>query len=154
MYLTPYTRKSDATKLRSDIDRVFDTFLTEPFTGWSLTQGDTEQPVRFLPKLEVSETPKELLVKAELPGVDPAHVDVSLSEGILTIRGEKQAERTEEQKGFYHSERSYGSFMRQVQLPNTIDSDAVNAEFKNGLLTVRLGKARGAEPKKVPISAK
>lgn len=154
MYLTPVIRRNDAPKLRSDIDRVFESFFSESPGAWEGLNRRNDGASEFMPKLEVIETPKELYVKAELAGVDPGQVDVSLADGILTIRGEKHEEKVERQRGFYHSERSFGGFLRQIQLPNTIDSDKVDAEFKNGLLTVTIGKARGAEPKKVPILAK
>lgn len=103
------------------------------------------------PSLEVSETEKAVTVVAELPGLDQNEVDVSLHDGVLTLKGEKKSES----KGALYSERWHGQFQRSVQLGPDIDPDKVNASFKNGVLTVTLDKRQDAESKikRIPISS-
>jgi len=95
---------------------------------------------RLQPKIDVAETDKEIEVTVELPGLDEKDVEVTLADGVLTLKGEKKSERKEEGKGFYLSERSYGSFQRSVALPESVDADKVSAAFNKGVLTVKAPK--------------
>ncbi|HQP29278.1 MAG TPA: Hsp20/alpha crystallin family protein, partial [Syntrophales bacterium] len=97
---------------------------------------------------------KEVVVKAELPGIDEKDLDVSLSEHALTIKGEKKEEKEDQGKGYYRMERSYGSFHREIPLPASIDAKKVEAAFKNGLLTVTLPKTEEARKADRKISVK
>jgi len=92
------------------------------------------------PAIDVKETPEGLTVTAELPGLDQSDVEISLEEDVLTIKGEKKAEATREEKGMHIQERSYGSFARSLQLPFAPKADAVTASFAKGVLTVTLPK--------------
>jgi HSP20 family protein len=85
-------------------------------------------------------TDKEILVEAELPGIDDNDISLSLQDGVLTIRGEKKLERDEEKENYRMMERRHGSFQRSVRLPDTIDEDNIEASFDNGVLKVRLPK--------------
>ena len=93
-----------------------------------------------MPSVDVSESDKEIEVTAELPGIDEKDIDISLAEGVLTIRGEKKSEVEKKEKDYYLQERTFGSIERVVPLPDTIDLDSANATFKNGVLTVKLAK--------------
>lgn len=97
-----------------------------------------------LPTFEVSETDKAVEVRAELPGMDEKDIEVTLDENILTVRGEKKQERTENKKNYYLSECSYGEFHRAVPLPADIDRDRVKAAFKKGVLRITLPKTEAA----------
>jgi HSP20 family protein len=90
--------------------------------------------------MNVSETDKEIRITAELPGVTEQDIDVSLEDDMLTIRGEKKFERTDDKENFHFVERSYGTFQRSLRLPFSIDSEQVQASFENGVLTVTLPK--------------
>jgi len=130
--------------LQADVDRAFGEFwrsfgLPMP-RGWG---GDADLDT-FL-RLDVRETPKEVEVLAELPGMDDKDVDISVAEGTLTISGEKKAERTKEEKDYVLRERSFGHIERVVPLPDGLDIDAANATFKNGVLTVRIPKTAEAQ---------
>lgn len=92
------------------------------------------------PKVDVAETDKDVEVTVELPGLDEKDVEVTLADGVLTVKGEKKSERKEEGKGFYLAERSYGSFQRSIALPEGVDADKVSAEFSKGVLTVKAPK--------------
>src|SRR5690348_667910 len=130
--------------LQTDLDRAFEDFwrtfgLPMP-RGWG-TGADLDTPLR----LDVRETPKEVEVLAELPGMDDKDVDISVAEGTLTIRGEKKAERTKEEKDYVLRERSFGHVERVVPLPDGLDIDAANATFKNGVRSVRIPKTAEAQ---------
>lgn len=130
-------------RMRREMDRFWDSFLTR-----KPTDGTEEE---FLPALDLSETENELVVKCEVPEMDSKDIDISLSDGRLTIKGEKKQER-EEKKAHYHLvERSYGSFTRSVQLPKEVQSDKISASYKNGTLTVTLPKSEEAKKKEIKI---
>jgi len=108
----------------------------------------------WLPAVSVEETQDELVLTAELPGMDPADVDVEMENNVLTIRGEKREERKEENENRrYHVwERSYGSFERSFTLPRTVKAEEISAEFEGGLLRVRMPKAPEARSRRIEIT--
>ncbi len=124
---------------RGEMDRLFDDFLGGLPTLSNLRQTFPAAQV-LTPALDVKETEKELVVKADLPGIDEKDVYLTIQDGILTMRGEKKGERKDERENYYLVERSYGSFERSIRLPETIDEDKVEAHFDKGVLTVTLPK--------------
>jgi HSP20 family protein len=129
--------------LRREMDRLFDDFFTGfPRTGWLAVEPGT-----LSPSVDVAETEKEITVTAELPGLDEKDIEVSLSDGVLTLKGEKKSEKEEKGKTFYRSERSYGAFQRTIPLPVEVVEDKVEAEFAKGVLTVHLPKSPAAQKK-------
>src|SRR5436309_1925415 len=136
--------------LRNQINRVFDDFWGEP---WLEPRGDMGA-AGFWPQVDVTETDKEIKVCAEIPGVEPKDIDVSVEDGRLTIKGEKEYEREEKEKGQYRMERSYGSFERAIELPAEVDESKAKAEFKKGVLRLTLPKRPGAQSrrKKIPVT--
>jgi HSP20 family protein len=135
--------------LRNQINRVFDDFW-----GESTLTPRREMGARFWPQVDVTETEKEIKVSAEIPGVEPKDIDVSVEDGMLTIKGEKKYEREEKEKGQYRMERSYGSFERAIELPAEVDESKAKAEFKKGVLRLTLPKRPGAPSrrKKIPVA--
>ena len=130
------------------VDRFFRGFDIEPFgTGGSLS-GD------FMPRVDVRENDKEIKVTAELPGMDEKDIDVSLSHDSLTIRGEKRQETEDKGKDYYRSERSYGSFHRVVPLSAEVDEDKAEADFRKGVLKIRLPKTEAARSSRKKIKIK
>ena len=99
----------------------------------------------FVPEIDVKETDKEVRVTAELPGIEEKDIDVTLTEGVLTIKGEKREEHDEEKGDFFRSERRYGMFERSLALPNGIDANGAKASFKKGVLKVTLPKTAEAQ---------
>jgi HSP20 family protein len=99
----------------------------------------------FLPRVAVSETGKEVRISAELPGLDEKDVEVTVTNNMLTIKGEKKVEKEEEEGDYYHSERSYGYFDRTIALPQGIDADSAKAKFKKGVLKVTIPKKPEAQ---------
>jgi len=95
----------------------------------------------------------DLIVRAELPGVDPKVVDVRVENNVLTIRGERPFEQKVEQESYHRLERSYGTFSRSFALPTTIDADKIHAEYRDGVLNLTLPKSEKAKPKRIQIAA-
>lgn len=133
--------------LRSEMDRLFDRF----FGGMWSDEPGLSTGLGFLPSLDVSETEKEITVRAELPGVDPKDLNITISGQTLTLSGEKQESVERKDENFFHSERRFGSFRRTVQLPTPVDSEKVNAEFKNGVIHIRMEKVQAAIPKRITV---
>jgi HSP20 family protein len=117
------------------------------------TPADLPFAFRGYPSVDVSETEKNVIVKAELPGMDPKDVDLSIEKGTLVIRGEKKQESEEKNENYHRVERSYGSFHRSIPLPCKCDADKVKAKYKNGVLTVTLPKDKDAQPRRVSIES-
>jgi len=130
-------------KMRKEMDRLWDSFLE----GRPGRRAHEE----WAPALDFSETKSDLVVKAELPGIDPKDIDISINEGVLTIRGEKRQEKEEKEEGFHFVERSYGSFARSIRLPGEVQSDKINASYKNGVLKITLPKSEAAKKKEIKI---
>ena len=135
--------------LRREVDRLFDNFWLEPFGMFE------EWPSQFVPSVDVSENDKEVRVSAELPGMDEKDINVTISDHLLKIEGEKKQEQEEEKEGIYRKESSYGTFRRVIDLPAEIDEDKAEAEFKKGILKIRLHKTSEAQAnaKKIEVKA-
>jgi HSP20 family protein len=103
------------------------------------------------PAVEITEEKELVTVKAEIPGLKKEEIHVNLSDNLLTISGERKEEREKQEKGYYYSERSYGSFSRAIQLPAEVKSDKVSASFKDGVLEVKLPKTEQAKQREVAI---
>ena len=131
--------------LRSQINRVFD----NAFGGgnWPAESAGT-----FTPQLDVTETDKEIKICAELPGIESKEIEVNVTDDELIIRGEKQSERSSDEKGRQWTERTYGSFERTIPLPADVNGEKAKSEFKNGLLRITLPKREGAKPRSHKIN--
>ncbi len=129
--------------LQREMNRLFEDF----FQGFDLSPfgGETGVASPVSPRIDVSQTDAEIQVTAELPGMDENDLDVSLSDNVLTIRGEKKIEQEEKEKDYYRMERAYGSFHRAIPLPAEVDLERVAATFKKGVLTVVLAKVQQSE---------
>ena len=144
--------------LREDIDRVFDSY----FRGWPALRGfEFGFPPDFAkmdvsPTVDVGETDSGYEIAVELPGLDDKDVEVSLSDDMLTISGEKKTEREEKEKDFFLSERRYGVFKRPFRLPAEVEAGKIKAEMDKGVLSITLPKSAAAKSKqqKIEIAAK
>jgi HSP20 family protein len=105
----------------------------------------------WAPPVDIGETDKAYLIKAEIPGVKKEDVKIILQNGMLTIQGERKKEK-EEDKKYHRIERSYGIFARSFTVPDDADENAIKAEFKDGMLNVTLGKSEKAKPKAIEVS--
>lgn len=139
--------------LRRELDRLVDDFYADyslarwPVAGEQLAAG-------FLPRVDVSETDREVKISAELPGLSEQDIAVELDEHTVTIRGEKKEEREQKEQRWYRREQACGSFQRVIALPEGSQPDAARATFKQGLLTITLPKQAGAgsQRKVIPIT--
>jgi HSP20 family protein len=113
----------------------------------------TRTDLEFIPTFDVKETKDAYVFKGDFPGVKEDEVQVSLTGSRLTISGERMEEKRDDSDQYYAHERSYGSFMRTFTLPDDIDADKVNAEFKDGVLTVQVPKKPEAQPKRIELKA-
>jgi HSP20 family protein len=140
-------------RFAEQMDRVFEDFRRD----WSLLSRG-EMPWKggresaWLPAIEVYERGGKLVVRAELPGLEQKDVKVEVRDDAIAIQGEKRQEREEKSKGFYRSERSYGSFYREIPLPEGADAEQAKASFKNGVLEVTLpAPAKRPPGRSIPI---
>ena len=137
----------------------------EPYRG---TQGLESQVSRMLndffgrsqesnltswaPAVDIFESEHELVVKADLPDVKPEELDIRVENNILTIRGERKFEKKVDEKNYLRVERAYGSFARSFSLANTVNSEAIKAEYKDGVLTLTIPKREEAKPKQIKVN--
>jgi HSP20 family protein len=142
--LTPILRRTGL--LNCPERDFFDRFFAD-FALPSIAFEDTE----WMPAFDVSETDKELIVKGEVPGMDKKDINITVSDGMLTIRGEKKHEKKEENEHYHRVERRYGAFSRTMRLPHEVEADKVDATYKEGVLSIRLPKSEAVEPKKIEI---
>jgi HSP20 family protein len=106
---------------------------------------------RWVPAFDIAETETEIVVKAELPGMDVKDIEITLTDGLLTIKGEKKREHEDKRENYHRIERQYGSFSRSVSLSKGVKADAIDAGYKDGVLTVTLPKAEEHKPRKIEV---
>jgi HSP20 family protein len=138
----------------------------EPFRGFGTLQdqvnrlfnesfrahGEESALTTWAPAVDIYETPNELVVKADLPDVNEKDIDIRVENNLLTIRGERKVEKSVSEENFLRVERTYGSFSRSFSLPNTVNSEAIGADYKNGVLTVTLPKREESKPRQVKVN--
>jgi HSP20 family protein len=128
------------------MDRLWDSFFEDrPMVRRGDWMGE------WLPSLDLLETKNEFVIKAEVPGMTPKDIDISLAEGILTIRGEKKQEKEEKEENYHFVERGYGSFNRSIRLPGEVQSNKIKAAYKDGILRVTLPKTEETKKKEIKI---
>lgn len=131
-------------RLENEMTNVFDRFFG-PERG-VLTMEES-----FAPRVNVAETEGEFEVTVELPGIKPEEIKVELTDGQLSISGERSEEKEEKEKTYHRVERHYGSFRRVIPLPEAVDSEKIKAEGRNGILTVTIPKTEQAKPKQIEV---
>jgi HSP20 family protein len=132
--------------LQQEIDRLFDGF-SRGFAGFPNFPTTRE----LMPSMDVSETDKEIEITTELPGLEEKDIQLNMADNVLTIRGEKKNEREEKKKDYHLVERSYGSFVRSVQLPDGVNADNIKAVMSKGVLKVTVPKPAPAQSRKIDI---
>lgn len=138
-------------ELQRQMNQVFENFwgrMDRPLAGFDWPFGEQ------MPRSDVVETSEGIEVTIELPGMEQKDVEVSLAGDTLTIKGEKKVERQDEKKGYYVSERSYGSVYRTIPLPSGVDTEKADASFKNGVLTVKIPHSPEAKARAKRIEVK
>jgi len=127
------------------MDRLFeDSLFRVPPTGTALTA--------WAPNVDVRETPEELILEADLPGLEEKDLEIRVENHTLTVRGERKFENQVREDDYVRLERSYGSFSRSFSLPHAVKAEDIRADYRNGVLTVRLPKREEAKPKQIKVS--
>ena len=142
--LTPWSSFGRLSDLRAEIDRLFESPLNELTRTANLLSGWT-------PALDVFEDKDNFVVKAELPGMKKEDIDVRVENNILTIRGKKERKDEVKEDGYFRTERVYGAFSRSFSLPTTVEVSKIAAEYRDGVLTLRLPKAEEAKPRQIEV---
>ena len=142
--MSAWTGFNGLSTLRNEIDRLFETPLTELARASHLLSGSA-------PAVDIYEDKDNFVVKAELPGMKKEDIDVTLHDGSLSISGERTSEEKWEDAEVYRSERFFGRFQRTVSLPSSVNASGIKAQYKDGVLTVTLPKAEEAKPKQIDV---
>ncbi len=137
--------------LQNEIDRLFDDF-TRGFPSFPSLGGNGGMAA-MVPTMDVAETDKEIEITAELPGLEEKDVQINVADNILTIRGEKKAEKEQKDKNYRMVERSYGAFERSLELPEGINADSIKATIDKGVLKVVVPKPAPAQVKKIEVKS-
>lgn len=125
----------------------------EVFKTWNDERPSAAQAPAFRPLVDIVEAKDAIWLKAELPGVKLDDVHIEVEKNVLTLRGERKSEEKVEKDAFYRFERRFGSFARSFVLPDTVDGAAIDAELKDGILTVKLPKKAAPQPRKIAVKA-
>jgi HSP20 family protein len=145
MSIVPWKPLGELTTLRSEMDSLWDRFFPEkPF-------HERYQTHEWLPSIDLKESKDALVVKAELPGLEAKDVELTLTEDILTIRGEKKEEKEEKDEHHFFVESYCGAFERKIKLPMLVKTDKIDATFDKGVLTINLPKSEEARKKEIKI---
>jgi HSP20 family protein len=131
--------------LQDEVNRLFEDNLTRERSGHA-------DLATWAPPVDIYETENELVVKAELPDFQDKDIDVRITNNTLTIRGERKFEKDIKEDNYLRIERAYGSFVRSFSLPNTVSSENIRADYRNGVLTLHMAKREESKPKQIKIS--
>jgi HSP20 family protein len=134
--------------IQQEMNRLFSTFFESP-------EGDGGRGAmrRWIPAMDLVEEGEEYVLRADLPGVREEDVNIEVEGNVLTISGERKAEKEDRKEGYYRVERAVGRFSRSLTLPDGVDPDSIQAQFENGVLTVRIPKPQERQPRRVAIRA-
>ena len=130
--------------LQEEVNRLFDTAYPTNREGSALTS--------WAPAVDIYETADHLVLKADLPDLDERDIDIRVENNMLTIRGERKFEQKVKEDNYLRIERTYGSFSRSFGLPNTVSTENIKAEYKNGVLTVEMAKRAESKPKQIKVN--
>jgi HSP20 family protein len=139
-------RELDA--LQGDMNRLFDSFFgrREGAAGGYASR-------RWIPPMDLVETEDQLVLRADLPGVDEQDIDIEVKDGVLSIAGERKSQHEQKREGFHRVERSFGRFSRALELPKGVDPQSVSADFDKGVLEVRMPKPAERKPTRIEINS-
>lgn len=133
--------------LRESMDKLFDDFLTTRRPG----QRAETAPMVWQPAIEAYDTEHDVVIRAELPGINPKNVEISVTDDNMTIKGSSRAEQEERHRNYYRRELRYGAFVRSLTLPSGVQGDQAKATYRNGILEIRVPKSERAKPKSVKV---
>jgi HSP20 family protein len=137
----------------AEVDSLFNRMMMPRMGRWPRLAVEGESGVMFewSPSADISETEKEYLIRAELPGMKKEDVKVTVGDGVLTIEGERKQQKDEKSERFHRVETHYGSFTRTFSLPDNVKSDQIRCESKEGVLTVHIPKTEQKKPKEIQV---
>lgn len=144
--ITKWAHLPSISSLQTEMNRMLDRF----FSGGDLFESGMNAGM-WIPPVDLAETAEKITIKAEIPGIDPKEVNISIQENVLLIKGEKKEEQEEKGKNYYRMERRYGSFSRSIDLPASVDTNKITAECKNGVLEITLQKKEEIKPKQIQV---
>jgi HSP20 family protein len=145
MSITRWDPFRNVDTLQEQVNRLFE----NPFQG---NRTDGSALTTWAPAVDIYETENELVLKADLPDMNEKDLDIRVENNMLTVRGERKFEQKVKEENYLRIERTYGSFSRSFGLPNTVNTEAIKAEYKNGVLTVELPKRAESKPKQVKVN--
>ena len=144
-YLTKWEPFSDLVSLRDDMDQLFETFFGQHLE---------DREGFWTPILDIEESNGNIVVKAEIPGMEKDEIKVSVRNNMLSISGERKQESETKDKTFHRIERSYGKFSRTITLPSEVDANKIKAAYKDGVLNITLPKPESMKPKQIEVEIK
>jgi HSP20 family protein len=140
----------DLVTLQDRMNRLFQ----EAFPSYQRGRGEDQEifaTADWAPAVDITEDQNSIVLKADIPGIDPNNLDIRVEGNTLTLKGERKFEKEDKKENFYRMERSYGSFSRSFTLPHTVQADKIEATYKNGELRVVLPKREDAKPKQIRV---
>jgi HSP20 family protein len=143
-HMIRWNRFRNTSNLQEQVNRLFESSFP--------ARGEASTLTTWAPVVDIYETEDELVIKADLPDVNEQELDVRVENNMLTIGGERKFEDKVKEENYLRIERSYGSFSRSFSLPTTVNTEAIKAEYKNGVLTIELPKRAESKPKQVKIN--
>ena len=143
--ITRWEQSRGLPSLQDQVNRLFEDNFSRDRSGHA-------DMATWAPVVDIYETENELVVKADLPGLQDKDIDVRVENNMLTIRGERKFEKDVNEDNYLRVERVYGSFMRSFTLPNTVSSESIRAEYRNGVLILHMAKREESKPKQIKIS--
>jgi HSP20 family protein len=144
MRLVPYFHRSETPA----ISRLFEDFFNDfAFDGSSMQSREN-----WIPSVDILEKDGTLILRAELPGLTEKQIDLKVEGNTLTLKGERKMENEDNKSNYHRVESNYGSFTRSFRLPETVDLEKINAEYKNGVLTITLPQKPEIKPREIPVS--
>lgn len=141
-WLDPFDLVTD---LQDDINRLFSS---------SLRKSQHSTLSDFLPCVEVHEDENSFTIHVDSPGIDKKDIDISVTGNTVTVKGERKIEEKKKEKGYFYSERRYGSFQRSLELPTEVDSEKISANYKDGVLEIVVPKSEKSKPKQIKVDVK
>ena len=147
MRLVPYRKSETPSRVFPEVSRLFEDFFND--LPWMATMPRTEG---WVPAVDILEKDGNLVLRAELPGMNEKDIDVKLEGNVLTLKGERKLDTEEKKHNYHRVESFYGAFTRSFTLPDTVDTDKIKADYKNGILTVSIPQRPEVRPREIPVS--